>query len=81
MYKIDSNTVSLVWGRTGAAVLLLVSVALGSFGYTFGEEDQVAVYEAISTVLASLAFFQVVISKVRESKKVKQAKVDKIKEG
>jgi membrane protein YdbS with pleckstrin-like domain len=74
MYQKDSNTVSLLWGRIGAAILLLISVALGSFGYTFAEEDQVAVYEAISTILASIAFFQVLISKIRESGKAKEDK-------
>jgi membrane protein YdbS with pleckstrin-like domain len=74
MYQKDSNAVSLLWGRIGAAILLLLSVALGSFGYTFAEEDQVAVYEAVSTVLASVAFFQVVISKVRESGRTKEDK-------
>lgn len=79
MYKIDSTSVSLLWGRTGAAILLLVSVGLGIFGYTFGEDDQVAVYEIIASILTALGLGQVVVSKVRESNKVEQAKVDKIK--
>ena len=75
-YKQDTNTVSLFWGRIGAAVLLLTSVALQGFGYTFGAEDQAAVYDAISSILAAGALIQVVISKVRESRKVDQAELD-----
>ena len=75
-YKQDSNVVSLFWGRIGAAVLLLISVALQGFGYTFGAEDQAAVYDAISSILAAGALTQVVISKVRESRKVDQAELD-----
>ena len=75
-YKQDSNVVSLFWGRIGAAILLLISVALQGFGYTFGAEDQAAVYDAISSILAAGALIQVVISKVRESRKVDQAELD-----
>ena len=78
-YKQDSNTVSLFWGRIGAAILLLISVALQGFGYTFGAEDQAAVYDAISSILAAGALIQVVISKVRESRKVDQAELDLMK--
>jgi len=78
-YKQDTNTVSLFWGRIGAAVLLLTSVALQGFGYTFGAEDQAAVYDAISSILAAGALIQVVISKVRESRKVDQAELDLMK--
>ena len=78
-YKQDSSTVSLLWGRIGAAVLLLTSVALQGFGYTFGAEDQAAVYDAISSILAAGALIQVVISKVRESRKVDQAELDLMK--
>ena len=79
-YKQDSNTVSLFWGRIGAAILLLISVALQGFGYTFGAEDQALVFDAISSVLAAGALIQITMSKVRESRKVKGAKLDLMKE-
>ena len=75
-YKQDSNIVSLFWGRIGAAILLLISVGLQVFDYTFGPEDQAAVYDAISSVLAAVALIQITFSKVRESKKVDQAKLE-----
>ena len=75
-YKQDSNVVSLFWGRIGAAILLLISVVLQGFGYTFGAEDQAAVYDAISSVLAAVALIQITFSKIRESKKVDQAKLE-----
>ena len=75
-YKQDSNTFSLFWGRIGAAILLLISVALQGFGYTFGAEDQAAVYDAISSVLAAVALIQITFSKIRESKKVDQAELE-----
>ena len=78
-YKQDSNTVSLFWGRIGAAVLLLTSVALQGFGYTFGAEDQAAIYDAISSLLAAGALIQITMSKVRESRKVEKAKLDLMK--
>ena len=78
-YKQDTNTVSLFWGRIGAAVLLLTSVALQGFGYTFGAEDQALVFDAISSVLAAVALIQITFSKIRESKKVDQAELDLMK--
>lgn len=82
MYQKDSNKLSLLWGRIGAAVLLIVSAALAGFGYTFSEADQAATFKAVASVIAGLAFFPVTASKVRESKKVKDAEqAEKIKEG
>ena len=78
-YRQDTTTVSLFWGRIGAAVLLLTSVALQGFGYTFGAEDQALVFDAISSVLAAGALIQITMSKVRESRKVKEAKLDLMK--
>jgi hypothetical protein len=71
-YRQDTTTVSLLWGRTGAAILLLVSVILQGFGYVFSTEDQVAVYDAIAGIFAAGALLQVVASKVRESKKLNE---------
>ena len=78
-YKQDSNVVSLFWGRIGAAILLLISVGLQVFDYTFSPEDQAMVYDAISSVLAAVALIQITFSKIRESKKVKEAKLDLMK--
>ena len=78
-YKQDTNTFSLFWGRIGAGILLLISVGLQGFGYTFGAEDQAMVFDAISSVLAAVALIQITFSKIRESKKVDQAKLDLMK--
>jgi len=78
-YKQDTNTFSLFWGRIGAAILLLISVGLQGFGYTFGAEDQAMVFDAISSILAAGALIQITISKVRESRKVEEAKLDLMK--
>ena len=78
-YKQDSNVVSLFWGRIGAAILLLISVGLQVFDYTFSPEDQAMVYDAISSVLAAVALIQITFSKIRESKKVEEAKLDLMK--
>ena len=80
-YKQDSNVVSLFWGRIGAAILLLISVVLQGFGYTFGAEDQSMVFDAISSVLAAVALIQITFSKIRESKKVDQAELELQKKG
>jgi uncharacterized membrane protein len=72
MYKKDSTTVSVLWGRSGAAILLLVSMVLGGFGFTFAEDDQAAIFEAVSTLLAAIALIQVRLSKIRESKKLEE---------
>ena len=76
-YRQDTTTVSLLWGRIGAAVLLLTSVVLQSFGYTFGPEDQVQIFNAIQTILLNGgALVLIIASKFRESKKVAQAELD-----
>jgi len=78
-YKQDSNTVSLFWGRIGAAVLLMISVGLQVFDYTFSPEDQALAFDAISSVLAAVALIQITFSKIRESRKVDQAELDLMK--
>ena len=76
-YRQDANTVSLFWGRTGAAILLLTSVVLQSFGYTFGPEDQAEVFNAIQLILLNAgALVLIVLSKIRETKKVNEAAID-----
>lgn len=71
MYKKDSTTLSLLWGRTGAAILTLAATVLAGFGFTFGAEMQTQVFEAVAAILGAVAFLQVTASKVRESKKTK----------
>jgi hypothetical protein len=44
----DSFGLSLLWGRVGAAVLVLVGVALGAFGTEFGADTQSEVYGMIA---------------------------------
>jgi len=78
-YRQDTTTVSLFWGRIGAAILLLISVGLQVFDYTFSPEDQAMVFDAISSVLAAVALIQITFSKIRESKKVNQAALDLMK--
>jgi len=75
-YAKDSTGFSLLWGRIGAAVLLLAATGLSVLGYTFSTEAQADVYEAVASILAALALLQVAYSKIRESKKVDQAEED-----
>lgn len=65
----DSWGASLIWGRIGAAVLIMASLGLQYFGFTFSAEDQATAFKTISELLAGLAAIMVVISKVRSSKK------------
>lgn len=69
-YKIDPLWLSVVWGRVGAAVLILASVILSAFGFVFDVDDQAALFEAISIALGALGAVLAMVSKVRESKKV-----------
>ena len=71
-YTKDTNIVSVLWGRIGAAILIAASLILGSLGYTFAEEQQQAAFEIVSGLLAGFAGLQVIISKVRETKKIKE---------
>jgi len=71
-YRQDTTTISLLWGRIGAAVLLLIATVLQGFGYTFDLPAQEAVFDAVSAVLGGVALILVVISKVRESKKLNE---------
>jgi ABC-type nickel/cobalt efflux system permease component RcnA len=68
----DSFVASLIWGRVGAAVLALVAFVLGLFGYQLGLEDQSAAVEIVSSTLAGIAGVMALVSKIRETKKVKQ---------
>jgi|GEM_PF-2050531 len=70
-YTADSFKASLVWGRVGASVLALVSFILGLLGYQLGPEEQSALVEIGSSLLAGVAGVLAITSKVREQKKAK----------
>ena len=68
-YQPDSFSASLLWGRIGAAVLMLASVAMGPLGIDFGVEAQQATFDAVAAVLGGIAVVLAVVSKARERKK------------
>jgi uncharacterized membrane protein len=69
----DSWKVSLVWGRVGAAVMAIVAMLLGFFGYQMGAEEQSQVVELGTSILAGLAGVLALVSKIREGIKAKKA--------
>ena len=69
-YRKDPLYISAVWGRIGVAILLMVAFALGGAGFIFSEALQSQAYDAINMVLVGVGTILVIISKVRESKKV-----------
>jgi len=71
-YEKDSWIVSTVWGRIGAGVLALGAFVLGIFGYTLSPEDQQTSLALITALIAGVGGMLAIISKVRESKKVKE---------
>jgi len=62
----DSWIASLVWGRIGAAVLVLVAAGLSLFGYQVSPEETTAVYELVASILGSIGGIMVIVSKIRE---------------
>jgi len=62
----DSWIASLVWGRIGAAVLVLVAAGLNLFGYSVSPEETTAAYELIAGILAGVGGILTLISKIRE---------------
>ena len=70
MYEKDSWTVSLIWGRIGAAVLGLAAFVLSYLGYNVAVEDTQATYELVAGILAGVGGILAIISKVRENKKI-----------
>jgi len=71
-YKKDPWIVSVVWGRIGAAVLALFAFVLGIFGYSMGMEDVGAANQLITAIIAGVGGILALISKIRETKKVKK---------
>ena len=70
MYEKDSFTISLLWGRVGAAVLGLAAFVLGIWGYSLSAEEQSNAVELIAGLIAGAGGILALVSKVRESKKV-----------
>jgi len=62
----DSWVASLVWGRIGAAVLVLVAAGLNLFGYQVSPEETTAAYELVAGILAGIGGILVLVSKIRE---------------
>jgi uncharacterized membrane protein len=72
-YQADSFQASAIWGRIGAAVMAIISMLLGLFGYTMDLEDQASGVQLISALFALVAGVMAYVSKIRESKKIAAA--------
>ena len=70
-YQKDSWIVSVFWGRLGAAILGLLAFVLGLWGYTLTKEDQDSAVVLITTIITGVGAVLALISKLRESKKVR----------
>jgi hypothetical protein len=75
-YKKDPMYLSVFWGRIGTAVLLLIAFTLGAAGFVFSETLQSQAFDAINMILIGAGTLLVIISKIRESKKIDQAEED-----
>ena len=74
--KTDTWVGSMLWGRVGAAILTIVAMILGGYGFEFSASDQQAVFASIAGVLQGIGAVMMVVSKLREQKKVKQVSMD-----
>ena len=63
----DSWIASLVWGRIGAAILVLIAAGLSFFGVDVSPEDTTNANDLIAGILAGIGGLMVLISKIRES--------------
>ena len=70
-YQRDSWVVSTFWGRTGAAITGLAAFFLGLAGYSISEEDITQIDGIIMGLLGGISTLLVIISKVREARKLK----------
>ena len=70
-YQKDSWIVSVFWGRLGAAILGLLAFVLGLWGYTLTKEDQDSAFVLITTIITGVGGVLALISKIRETKKVR----------
>jgi hypothetical protein len=75
-YKKDPMYLSVFWGRIGTAVLLLIAFTLGAAGFVFSEALQSQAFDAINQILIGAGTLLVIVSKIRESKKIDQAEED-----
>ena len=69
-YTPDSFIASVVWGRLGAALLMIIAFGLSVFGYTLSTDDQAALNGIITAGIAGVATIINIVSKMRETKKV-----------
>ena len=69
----DSWVGSLLWGRVGAAILVILSLIMGSLGFEFGHDEQGKAFEIISGILAAIGAGMALVSKVREKKRESDA--------
>lgn len=73
----DTWVASLLWGRIGSAILVIISMILGAYGINLGEEDQAAAYEIVSAILASVGAGMALVSKIRQGKENAGVCIDK----
>lgn len=64
--KADSWKGSLLWGRLGGSVLVLIAFTLQSIGLEFDADAQQAVYDSITGIFAAIGVILPVVSKIRE---------------
>ena len=64
----DSWIASLIWGRIGAAVLVLIAAGLSLFGYSVSPEETNLAYELVAGILAGVGGILALISKIREQR-------------
>lgn len=68
----DKFWMSALWGRIGAAILLLVSFGLQQFGYEFTPDEQASFFDVIGSVIKDfgllIAAAMAIMSKFRENK-------------
>lgn len=69
--KSDTWLGSLLWGRLGASILMVLGIGLQAYGYEFSADQQQAVFQIISTILGGGGALMAIFSKVREKKREK----------
>ena len=69
----DTVTMSLLWGRLGAAILCILSFILSTFGIDFSLSDQDHMDTTIAGILAGASAIMSCVSKWREQARAKEA--------
>ena len=64
--KTDPWIGSVVWGRIGAAVMVLTAFVLQGLGIEFGQDDQQASFGAVESILAAAGVILAIVSKYRQ---------------